>query len=71
MTNTPQPPSAEELRRTRLQCFLAAVIFAACAVGLLFAPVEMQPAVRYVAAGFNLVIAIAVFLYGRSLGKAP
>lgn len=68
MTVENQPPSAEELRRARFQCNLAAVVFAVCSVGLIFLPVEMKAAVRYVVAGFNLMIALAVLLYGRSLG---
>lgn len=56
-----------EIRRLRLMCYLAAAVFAACAVALFFLPIDVQPAVRWVLGGFNAVIALAVVLYGRSL----
>lgn len=60
--------SDAEIRRARLQCHIAASVFAACAVGLALAPIEMSPAIRWVAAGFNVIIALAVFLYARTVG---
>lgn len=56
-----------DARRGRLTCYLAAAVFAACTLGLAFLPVEMAPAVRWVLTAFNGVIALAVWLYGRSL----
>ncbi len=48
-------------------CYLAAAIFGACGVALLVLPVDLAPAVRWVLGGFNVVIALATFLYGRQL----
>jgi hypothetical protein len=52
---------------SRLLCYIAAAIFLGCGIMLWFAPMEMHLAVRAVGAGFNAVIALAVFLYGRQL----
>jgi len=52
---------------SRLLCYLAAAIFFGCAALLWLAPMEMHVAVRGVGVGFNVVIALAVFLYGRQL----
>lgn len=60
--------SDAEVRRARLQCYLAAAVFAACGLGLAFAPIEMAPAVRWVAVGFNGMIALGVYLYGKQVG---
>lgn len=60
------PPDAE-IRRTRLQCYLAAAIFAICGVVLVVLPFEITAAVRWVLAGLNGIGALAVFLYGRQL----
>lgn len=60
--------SETEIRRARLQCFIAAAVFGACGVGLVFAPIDVAPAVRWVGAGFNGMIALGVFLYGRQVG---
>lgn len=65
----PDPLSDADLRRARFHCYLAAVVFAACAVALLFLPIEMKTALRGVAAGFNLILALAIFLYGRHLAN--
>lgn len=52
---------------SRFLCYLAAAIFVGCGVLFWFAPIEMHLAVRGVVAGFNAIIALAVFLYGRQL----
>jgi hypothetical protein len=53
----------------RRLCYLAAGVFAACAVALLFLPAKVAPPVKWVLAGFNGIIAFAVVLYGRSLTR--
>lgn len=58
-----------EARRARLMCHLAAGVFAACGVLLLFINASLP--VRAVAGGFNFVIAAAVLLYARTLRAAP
>jgi hypothetical protein len=58
-----------ETRRMRGLCYLAAGVFAACAVALLFLPAKVAPPVKWVLAGFNAVIAFSVVLYGRSLTR--
>ncbi|TAG29075.1 MAG: hypothetical protein EAZ36_04765 [Verrucomicrobia bacterium] len=50
-----------------LLCCIAAVIFLGCAVLFWFAPTEIPVAVRAVVSGFNAILAVAVFLYGRHL----
>lgn len=52
---------------SRFLCYLAAAVFLGCGVLLWFAPMEMHIAARSVAVGFNVVVALAVFLYGRQL----
>jgi hypothetical protein len=54
-----------DVRRARIQCYCAAAIFIGCAILLFVLP--LAPALRAVAGGFNLVVAIAVVLYARSL----
>jgi hypothetical protein len=61
--------SETEIRRTRWQYQVAAIMFAGCAVALPFLPVQVPPAVKWTLAGFNGIIALAVVLYGRSLKK--
>ena len=56
-----------DVRRARVMCYVAAAVFAACAGTMAVLPMEVVPAVRWVLAGFNVVIALAVLLYGRSL----
>lgn len=56
-----------DLRRSRMMCYLAATIFGLCGASLLVLPVDLAPAIRWVLGGFNVVIALAVFLYGRQL----
>lgn len=50
-----------------LLCYLAAFIFLGCAGLFWFAPAEIPLAVRAVVTGFNAILAVAVFLYGRHL----
>jgi len=52
---------------SRLLCYLAATVFLGCAVLFWLAPMEMHIAVRSVVSGFNIIIAVAVFLYARQL----
>lgn len=52
---------------SRLLCYLAAVIFLGCGILFWFAPMQMHVAVRGVVAGFNAIIALAVFMYGSQL----
>lgn len=59
--------SKEEARKARLLCHVAAAVFVACAIGLAVVPFEMEPAVRWVLAGFNVTAAIATALYARTL----
>jgi hypothetical protein len=54
-----------DVRRARLLCYFAAAGFAGCGILLFLLP--MAPVLRAVASGFNLVVAIAVVLYARSL----
>jgi hypothetical protein len=62
--------TAAEARQARLLCYVAAAVFAGCAVLLLFIPASTP--IRAVGAGFNLVVAVAVLLYARTLrGEAP
>jgi hypothetical protein len=51
----------------RLMCYLASAIFLGCGVLFWFAPMEMHIAVRVVVAGFNAIVALAVFMYGSQL----
>ena len=59
--------SEADIRRSRQLCTIAAIVFAVCGLGILLLPVQMAPALRGVGAGFNLIIALAVFLYGRQI----
>ncbi len=52
---------------SRFLCYLASAVFLGCGVLFWFAPMEMHVAVRGVVAGFNAIIALAVFMYGRQL----
>ena len=54
-----------EARQARLLCYVAAVVFAGCAVLLLFISATLP--VRAVGAGFNGIVALAVLLYARTL----
>lgn len=63
---TDRLPDAE-VRRARFHCYLAAAVFAGCGVLLAVMPFEIAAAVRWVLAGFNGIVALAVFLYGRQL----
>lgn len=54
-----------DVRRARLLCSFAAAGFAGCGILLFLTP--LAPALRAVAGGFNLVVAIAVVLYARGL----
>ena len=61
------PGPGRDSGSSRWLCYLAAVIFLGCGVLFWFAPMEMHVAVRGVVAGFNAIIALAVFLYGRQI----
>lgn len=61
------PKSDPGARGSRLMCYLASAVFLGCGVLFWFVPMEMHIAVRGVIAGFNAIIAFAVFLYGRQL----
>jgi hypothetical protein len=61
------PENKSDFGSSRFLCYLAAAIFLGCGVLFWFAPMQMHPAVRCVVSGFNAVIALAVFLYGRQL----
>ncbi|MBC8011439.1 MAG: hypothetical protein H7067_15250 [Burkholderiales bacterium] len=63
-----EPTPGAELRRTRMQCYLAAAIFAGCGLAGALLPLGLSGVVRGALAGFNLVVALAVWFYGRSLG---
>ena len=63
---TDRSPDAET-RQLRVLCYLAAAVFAVCAAAMPFLPLDVDQAVKWVLAGFNGVIALAVVLYGRSL----
>lgn len=65
------PLSDADIRRARLYCNVAAAVFVLCGAGLLLLPMPMAAAVRGVIVGFNLIIALAVFLYGRQLKAEP
>ena len=66
-SSSPGPGPESGSGSSRWLCYLAAVIFLGCGVLFWFAPMEMHVAVRGVVAGFNAIIALAVFLYGRQL----
>ncbi|MET0261599.1 MAG: hypothetical protein ABW223_01785 [Rariglobus sp.] len=66
-----QSPLNADTKRARLQCYLAASVFAGCAVLFIFVPIAMPAAVKWVVAGFNAIIALAVFLYGKQLTVEP
>jgi hypothetical protein len=61
------PENKSGAASSRLLCYIAALIFLGCGVLFWFAPMQMHVAVRGVVAGFNAIIALAVFLYGRQL----
>ena len=65
--SAPEPGRDSGSGSSRFLCYLAAAIFLGCGVLFWFAPMEMHVAVRGVVAGFNAIIALAVFLYGRQL----
>lgn len=54
-----------DVRRARIQCYCAAAIFIGCAIFVFVMP--LAPALRTVACAINLVVAIAVVIYARSL----
>lgn len=54
-----------DVRRSRMLCRLATAVFTGC--GLLFFATTFSMPVRAVVGGFNLVVAVAVLLYGNSL----
>lgn len=55
------------VRRARRQCYLAAAVFGGCAVLLLVLPLPVALPVRVVGAAFNVILALAVALYGKQL----
>ena len=65
--NSPENKPDPDARTSRLMCYLASAVFLGCGVLLWLAPMEMHIAARAVGAGFNVIIALAVFLYGRQL----
>lgn len=66
----PEPQmSPEDARRSRMLCYAAAVLFAGC--GTLLLATSLALPLRAVGAGFNLIIAVAILLYARTLGPTP
>lgn len=66
MSQDPQNRMTEaDLRRTRVLCYVAAAVFAGCGAAFLATPFSLP--VRAIACGLNVVVALAVVFYGRTL----